>query len=53
MTGVVAALGGRAAQTSRGQSLKNFIKKGCRYVSIGVRFVAEPCIRVNIKNEVI
>ena len=36
MTGVVVALGGRAAQTSRGLTLKNFVKKGCRYVSISV-----------------
>lgn len=30
MTGLVVALGGRAAQTSRGLSVKNFVKKGCR-----------------------
>ena len=34
MTGVVVALGGRAAQTSRGLSVKNFVKKGRRYVYI-------------------
>ena len=32
MTGIVVALGGRATQTSRGLSLKNFVKKGCRWV---------------------
>ena len=32
MTGIVVALGGRATQTSRGLSLKNFVKKGCRCV---------------------
>ena len=32
MTGIVVALGGRANQTSRGLSLKNFVKKGCRCV---------------------
>ena len=35
MTGIVVALGGRAAQTSRGLSLKNFVKKGCRCVCCG------------------
>lgn len=32
ITGIVVALGGRATQTSRGLSLKNFVKKGCRCV---------------------
>ena len=31
MTGLVVALGGRASQTSRGLSVKNFVKKGCRW----------------------
>ncbi|KAL9969413.1 hypothetical protein ACROYT_G021630 [Oculina patagonica] len=39
MTGLVVALGGRAAQTSRGLSIKNFVKKGCSsgHVSVQLR----------------
>ena len=31
MTGVVIGLGGKASSTSRGQSIKNFVKYGSRY----------------------
>lgn len=37
MTGVVVALGGRAAQTSRGLSIKNFVKKGCSSGQVSVQ----------------
>lgn len=37
MTGLVVALGGRASQTSRGLSVKNFVKKGCRSGQVSVQ----------------
>ncbi|CAH3023318.1 unnamed protein product [Porites evermanni] len=37
MTGIVVALGGRATQTSRGLSLKNFVKKGCSSGQVSVQ----------------
>ncbi|XP_020623366.1 structural maintenance of chromosomes protein 6-like isoform X3 [Orbicella faveolata] len=37
MTGLVVALGGRASQTSRGLSIKNFVKKGCRSCQVSVQ----------------
>ena len=45
MTGVVVALGGRAAQTSRGLSVKNFVKKGCRYMHT-LKIMAKFCLSV-------
>lgn len=33
MTAIVVALGGKAASTQRGSSLKQFIRTGCRWVS--------------------
>ncbi|XP_022796389.1 structural maintenance of chromosomes protein 6-like [Stylophora pistillata] len=37
MTGIVLALGGRAAQTSRGLSVKNFVKRGCSSGHVSIK----------------
>ena len=39
LTGVVVGLGGKASATSRGQSIKNFVKYGKKYILFLLRCI--------------